>query len=78
MLNSRALNATVAARPVRISGTARVSVSLHANTEPKPPTNIAANVRPTGAPAHSTSSALIASVNSTAPTGASSIAVREG
>jgi len=37
MLKSRALKATVAARPVRINGMARVSVSLHANTEPKPP-----------------------------------------
>ena len=34
MLNSLALNATVAARPVSMSGMARVSVSLRANTEP--------------------------------------------
>jgi len=39
MLNRRALKATVAASPVRISGTARVSVSLQANSEPKAPCN---------------------------------------
>jgi hypothetical protein len=37
MLNSRARNATAAARPVKISGVARVSVSVSANRDPKPP-----------------------------------------
>jgi len=39
MLNRRALNATVAARPVRMSGMARVKVSLRAKTEPNAPLN---------------------------------------
>jgi hypothetical protein len=37
MLNSRARKATAAARPVKISGVARVSVSVSAKREPKPP-----------------------------------------
>jgi hypothetical protein len=37
MLNKRALKAMVAASPVRISGVARVSVSLQANRVPNPP-----------------------------------------
>jgi hypothetical protein len=42
MLNSRARKATAADRPVRISGVARVSVSLQAKVLPKPPSSSSA------------------------------------
>ena len=42
MLYSRARNATAAASPVRISGVARVKVSVHAKREPNPPSSSSA------------------------------------
>ena len=77
MLKSRARNATATARPVRINGMARVSVSLQANFEPKPPSISKAKVEPTGLPAHITNKAATTSVAASAHKGAITSAARD-
>src|SRR5215813_3304589 len=71
MFQSLARKATAAARPVKISGVERVRVSNSANCEPAAPLNTRANVARAEAPLHITSSAAMANVTASAPSGAS-------
>ena len=70
MFQSRARNATAAASPVRISGVARVRVSVSANCEPAAPFADQRRTPKSGeAPAASTSSAAKPSAAAIAASG---------
>src|SRR5882724_11056408 len=70
MFHSLARNATAAARPVKISGVARVSVSRNANCVPAAPLMTAANTEKGDAPPASASSAATMKLAATAMRGA--------
>jgi hypothetical protein len=69
MFQSLARKATATARPVKISGVARVSVSISANCVPAAPLMTSAKTENGSAPAASTRNELRISVTITAPTG---------
>src|SRR5688572_16570613 len=70
MFHNLARNATAAARPVKISGVARVSVSRNANCVPAAPLMTAANTESGDAPPASTSRQAIRKLAPTAINGA--------
>src|SRR5262245_56098151 len=70
MFQSLARNATAAARPVKISGVARVSVSRNANCVPAAPFSTAENTANGDAPPASTSNAATTKLATTATSGA--------
>ena len=70
MFHSLARNATAAARPVKISGVARVSVSRNANCVPAAPLITAANTENGDAPPSNASNAATTKLAATATSGA--------
>src|SRR5215813_7357902 len=73
MFQSLARKATAAARPVKISGVERVSVSSKANWEPAAPLRTSANVPSGEAPLHIASNAATTRLTARAVTGASTV-----
>src|SRR5262245_44110239 len=73
MFHSLARKATAAARPVKISGVARVRVSRNANCDPAAPLITRPKVLRASAPLHITSSAAKTRLAAKAPSGASTI-----
>src|SRR6185295_16327444 len=77
MFQSLARKATAAAKPVKISGVERVSVSSSANCEPAAPLSTSPKVPRAEAPLHITRAAPTIRLTPSAPSGASTAIVGE-